>query len=107
MPYKNHSANSDFLMVLLTEMKNPIELVQIKPWFLVTIGIMGSAMKIPLRNPNFITFTLSTSFPLFCMKLMPRLPYNLHQPSLIMGASFELRRLITHRDTLTSRLQES
>ncbi|PRQ41179.1 hypothetical protein RchiOBHm_Chr4g0444091 [Rosa chinensis] len=84
-------------------MKNPIELEQIKPWFLGTIGIMGSAMKILLGNLNFITFNLITSFPLFCMmKFIPRSPYDFWQPSFIMEASLELRRLITHPGTLKS-----
>ncbi|KAB2624695.1 hypothetical protein D8674_016355 [Pyrus ussuriensis x Pyrus communis] len=63
-------------------------------WFRDTIGVIGSAAKIPLRNPSFITFVLVTSFPLFCTTLVPRLPSS--QPSLIMEKAAIQLRVLTH-----------
>ncbi|PQM40966.1 uncharacterized protein Pyn_14297 [Prunus yedoensis var. nudiflora] len=70
-------------------MENP-RFAEIKLWFLGTVGLIESAMKIPFRNPNFIALTLITSFPLFCMRLIHELPYN-YQPSWIMKAIYQLR----------------
>lgn len=70
-------------------MENP-RFAEIKLWFLGTVGLIESAIKIPFRNPNFIALTLITSFPLFCMRLIHELPYN-YRPSLIMGAVDQLR----------------
>ncbi|BFG16462.1 hypothetical protein CerSpe_027360 [Prunus speciosa] len=70
-------------------MENP-RFEEIKLWFLGTVGLIESAMKIPFRNPNFIALTLITSFPLFCMRLIHELPYN-NQPSWIKEAIYQLR----------------
>ncbi|ONI30526.1 hypothetical protein PRUPE_1G255800 [Prunus persica] len=74
-------------------MENP-KFAEIKLWFLGTVGLIESAMKIPFRNPNFIALTLITSFPLFCMRLIHELPYN-YQPSLIKEAIYQLG-ILTH-----------
>lgn len=60
-------------------MKNPPVPEQIKLWFLGTFAIIVSAVKIPFRNPIFITFTLITSIPLFFITLIARLPYIQNQ----------------------------
>ncbi|XP_050130842.1 uncharacterized protein LOC126607333, partial [Malus sylvestris] len=67
---------------------------EMKLWFRDTIGVIGSAAKIPFRNPSFITFVLITSFPLFCMTLVPRLPSS--QPPLIMEEAAIQLRVLTH-----------
>lgn len=72
-------------------MENP-KFAEIKLWFLGTVGLIESAMKIPFRNPNFIALTLITSFPLFFMRLIHELPYD-YQPSLIKEAIYQLRTL--------------
>lgn len=53
------------------------------------------------ENPSVITFTLITSFPLFCMTLIPRLPSD-NQPTLIMEAIGQLRILTDHSNSLIS-----
>ncbi|KAM1518087.1 hypothetical protein EV2_021766 [Malus domestica] len=72
---------------------------EMKRCFLGTFGIIESAMKIPFRNPNFIILTSITSFPLFSLTLLQKLPVD-YQPSLICEAIDLLRSLSDHAMTL-------
>ncbi|TQD71903.1 hypothetical protein C1H46_042546 [Malus baccata] len=72
---------------------------EMKRCFLGTFGIIESAMKIPFRNPNFIILTLITSFPLFSLTLLRKLPFD-YQPTLIYEAIDLLRSLSDHAMTL-------
>ncbi|KAM0965151.1 hypothetical protein ACFX2C_021102 [Malus domestica] len=79
-------------------MENP-RFSEMKRCFLGTFGIIESAMKIPFRNPNFIILTSITSFPLFSLTLLQKLPVD-YQPSLIYEAIDLLRSLSDHAMTL-------
>lgn len=85
-------------------MKNPPVPEQIKLWFLGTFAIIVSAVKIPFRNPNFITFTLITSIPLFFIKLIPRLPYIQNQLiNLFIDALIQLNILTVTYKTINTK----
>lgn len=70
-----------------------------KRCFLGTFGIIESSMKIPFGNPNFIILTLITSFPLFSLTLLQKLPVD-YQPTLIYEAIDLLKSLSDHAMTL-------
>ncbi|XP_004298587.1 PREDICTED: uncharacterized protein LOC101306912 [Fragaria vesca subsp. vesca] len=75
---------------------------QMKLLFLGTFAIIISAMKIPFRNPNFITFTLITSIPLFFITLLPQLPLVQDQ---IIDFSIEVlvkRKIVTYSSIETT-----
>lgn len=67
--------------------------------FLGIFGIIRAAIEIPFINPSFIAFTFITSLPLFCVMILPKLPF---EPTRIREALYQLEQLNFHSNILIS-----